>query len=533
MGKFKPVVLLILDGWGLSPAWGGNAMAMSKPKCFNDYWRYYPHTILQALSETTYGKIVGESRLGHLMIGAGRQVSGMHNLINHEIETGKFYSNQILLDAISWAKKNNSDLHFLGMISDGGVHSDVEHLIALLELARKENFTRVFVDAITDGIDSSPTDALKYIEKIQYQFNKYRIGQFTSVMGRSYAMDRDEHWDKIRLAYEVLTNDNAPKADNINQVISENYRRALLDNAITPTKLKLIDGGYKSIKSGDAVIFFNFREDRAKSLTRVFIEPKFGFFFWHPNKLDNLYFATFSNYLHSLPAKVVFSEPHYANSLSELISKNNLKQLKIAESEKYSHVTSFFNGGREEPYQNEERKIVSSPNVDSYDKKPEMSAKAIAKACILAIKTNRYDLIVVNFANVDMVAHTGNIRATGKAVQVLDKYIQEITETNLKHKGVTIITADHGNAEQMINLNQQISRERETLHTVNPVPFILITPENKKNIIKMAMSNKPNSLDKILTSKKTLADVAPTILEILNIQKPQEMTGRSLINQLE
>lgn len=533
MGKYKPVVLLILDGWGLSPAWGGNAMAMSKPENFNDYWRYYPHTILQALSETTYGKIVGESRLGHLMIGAGRQVAGMHNLINHEIKTGKFYSNKVLLDAIQWAKKNNSDLHFLGMISDGGVHSDFEHLIALLELARKENFTRVYVDAITDGIDSGPTDALKYIEKIQYQFSKYRIGQFSSVIGRKYAMDRDEHWDKIRLAYEVLTNDNASKADNINQVISDNYRKGLMDNEIIPSKLKLSDGSYKSIKSGDAVVFFNFREDRAKSLTRVFIEPKFGFFFWHPKKIDNLFFATFSNYQHNLPAKVAFTEPHYANSLSELVSKNNLRQLKIAESEKYSHVTSFFNGGREDAYPNEERKIVSSINIDSYDKKPEMSAKSITKACTLAIKSNRYDLIIVNFANVDMVAHTGNIQATGKAVQVLDKYIAEITEVNLKHKGATIITGDHGNAEQMINLNQQISKERETLHTVNPVPFILITPDNKKNIIKMALSVKPNSLDKILSSKKTLADVAPTILEIFGITKPQEMTGHSLINHLE
>ena len=319
---------------------------------------------------------------------------------------------------------------------------------------------------------------------------------------------------------------------NITKAVTQNYKEGRNDEYITPGLIKN-DGKVTLITKNDAVIFFNIREDRARELTKFFVDKNFRNFLWKPKQLDDLYFATFINYQKDLHAKVVFADINYPNDLSEVMSKTNLKQLKVAESQKYAHVTYFFNGGNEEPYPGEERKIISSLDNITYDEAPEMSAKPVCDAVINGINQHKFSLIVVNFANIDMVAHTGNIIATGKAVQIVDELVGKIVTANLKVQGTTIITADHGNAEQMVQLKRNLNNEKETMHTLNPVPFILVTPDNKKNLMQSALTQQTNSLSKIISAKNTLADIAPTILELMRIPKPREMSGHSLIGKLE
>lgn len=531
MTNNKSVVLIILDGWGLSPSWGGNALVMNNPKNIDRLWRSYPHTILQALGAIEYGNVVGESRLGHLMLGAGREISGYHSQINEQIKSHKFYKNRVILNAIAHAKKNNSNIHLLGMISDGGVHSDVDHLIALLELVRRENFPRVFIDAITDGVDSGPTEALSFIAKIREKIRSCGVGEFSSICGREYAMDRDEHWDRIRRYFDVLSSTNGKVYQSAEQAISENYRQNFTDEHIEPGLIKTTKG-LTPIKNNDAVIFFNIREDRSKELSEVIIQPNFRQIFWHPKRFKNLFFSTFILYDKHIPAQIVFYRPLYPDTLSELISRSNIRQLKLAESEKRSHVTIFFNGGREEPFAGEEVKIISSPNVESYDQKPEMAAYRLTKTACNAIKSKKYGFILINYANVDMIAHTGNIVAVGRAVQILDEEVNKVVEENSKRGGVTIITADHGNAEQMVSLKDN-PHERETLHTLNPVPFILISSDRKKNLLETSLATSANALSKILSAQDSLASVAPTILELMNLAKPSSMSAHSILDKLE
>lgn len=534
MRKNSPIVLIILDGWGLSPSWGGNALTMNNPKNIDSLWRDYPHKVLQALGAIESGNVVGESRLGHLMMGAGRIVRSPHTRINQAIKDRQFFKNRVLIDAFEWARKNKTAVHLMGMISQSGVHSDVNHLLALLDLAHRVGFDRVFVDAITDGVDSGPAESLRFVDIISHKMKDLKLGQFSSVAGRSFAMDRNQHWDKIKKYYTTLTSDQSEIKPSIEKVISESYRQNLTDSVILPTLISDQKGQFHPIKNGDAVIFFNFREDRVRQLTQVFLDQKFGSLFWKPIKIHDLYFATLTNYQKNLPAKVAFENEIYPNNLSETIAKANFKQLKVAESEKYAHVTYFFNGGREEAYDGEDRKIIPSPNVASFDQKPEMSSRALTKTVIEAIKKNKHDLIVVNFANVDLVAHTGNIIAVGNAVQSLDEQVNQIVKINLAQGGSTLITADHGNAEQMVNVSRSNdNEEKETVHTLNPVPFILVKKDNKKVLSKTSLSYGPNALSKIIEAKDTLADVAPTILELLELPKPTEMTGHSLLNRLE
>lgn len=528
------VVLVILDGWGLSPSWGGNALVMNNPKNIDGFWRSYPHKILQALGAIEYGNVVGESRLGHMMIGTGRIVKSPHSRINQEIQSRKFFKNETLLGAFNWAKHNKSNVHLVGMISNGGVHSDIDHLLALLDMAHRQDFDNVFIDAITDGTDTGATQALEFVEKISNKITDLKLGQFSSICGRSLAMNRDEHWEKTRKYYEMLTMGKAKISDKIEKAISESYRNNLTDEYIEPILIKDNLGKTNPIKEGDAIIFFNFREDRARQLAQVFLDKKFRKLLWKPKKLSDLYIATFSNYQKNLPAKVAFPDITYENNLSEILSKSNFKQLKIAESEKMAHVTYFLNGGREEAYIGEERKIISSPNVASYDLTPEMSSRLITKTAIEAIKSKKYDLIVINYANVDMIAHTGNIIAVGEAVQSLDEQVGQLVQSNLANGGTTMITADHGNAEQMVNISKKTNTsERESTHTLNPVPFILVKNDLKKDLIKTSLSYGPNALSKIISATDSLADVAPTVLEIMGLPKPAEMTGHSLLSRLE
>lgn len=533
MKKYRPVVLIILDGWGLSPSWGGNAITINNPKNIDWLWRNFPHKILQALGAIEYGNVVGESRLGHLMIGAGRPVASFHTQINRQIKNAKFYKNPALVGAFEHAKKNNSAVHLMGLISDGGVHADISHLVALLEMAHRQNFERVYIDAITDGVDSGPTESLKFIGHIYNKIRALSLGQFSSVGGRAFAMDRDEHWDKIRKYYDCVSAGKGVLYDKIEQAISANYRQDRADEFIAPSPIRGQNKKIHPITKNDAVIFFNFREDRAKQLSEVFLAPGFRKFLWHPQRIANLYFCTFIGYEKNLRAKIAFESDKYPNNLSQYLSQLHLRQLKIAESEKLSHVTTFFNGGEEGKLPGEERKIISSPNVSSYVQKPEMSAEEISQTALKAIKSKKYDFILINFANVDMLAHTGDILAVGKAVQILDDLVAKITKENLKTGGATIISADHGNAEQMISINQKVLGERESVHTLNPVPFILVTPEDRKNLIKSSITFSPNALEKIIEAKETLASIAPTILELMGAPKPKEMINHSLIGRLE
>lgn len=530
--KNKPIVLLILDGWGLSPSWGGNALTMNNPRNMEQLWKYYPHTVLKALSIVTNGEIVGDSRLGHSLIGTGRHVKSNYTLINEKIADRSFYHNETISGAINWAKKNNSNLHLVGLISDGGVHSHIDHLLAILKFCHEHDFNRVYVDAITDGTDSGPTDALSYIDKIQEKMNELDIGKFSSLGGRFWAMDRDKNWTRVGKYYNCLIGEKYQRYKDIRTAISANYNHGYNDEFIEPGLVADEKQKFHPLKKNDAVIMFNFREDRSRQLAKIIIERKPGTLFKRFKRIDDLYFASFINYQREIPAKIIFPDPEYKNSLSEVLARFNLNHIKIAESQKYAHVTYFFNGGIEDPFIGEDRKIISSINIDSFDKAPEMSAHGVADAVVKAIKSDKYDLIVANFANVDMVAHTGNIMATGIAVRYVDKLVRVITSTNLKHGGATIITADHGNAEQMVQLKKAVS-EKETLHTTNPVPFILVTPDNRKNLIQSAVSHQTNALSKILGAKDSLADIAPTILELLKIPKPSEMTGHSLLNRLE
>lgn len=531
MYKVGPTVLLILDGWGLSPSWGGNALSMNNPKNIDALWRNYPHTVLQALSAISHGEIVGDSHLGHTMIGAGRVVESNLGRVNQAIKTRHFYKNEALLGAINWAKRNNSNLHLVGLISEGGVHSHLDHLLALLNLCQREGFDRVFVDAITDGTDSGSTDALRFIEKLETKFTELRLGQFSSVGGRFWAMDRDENWERVKKYYDVLTLGSSELSPTIKQAISNNYRKGANDEYIEPTSIASKNNEKIVIKNDDAIIFFNFREDRSRELTRLFLDQNFRKMFWRPKKLTDLYVASFVNYGANLPTRVAFPEKINPNTLSEVLSRANFRQLKIAESQKQAHVTTFFNSGAK-TWPGEDVRIVSSPHVISYDQRPEMSGQAVADNTIKGIKSRQYDFIVTNFANVDMVAHTGNIIATGQAIQFVDQCIRKIVDANLSVNGTTIITADHGNAEQMLELKKNLAEE-EKAHTMNPVPFILITPQNNKNLLQSALIHRQNVLAKIVTSKDTLADVAPTILELMKLPKPKEMTGHSLLNKLE
>ena len=529
---FKPIVLIILDGWGLSPSWGGNAIAMANPPFINNLWRNYPHLILQAFRKIAgpSGK-VSSSEVGHGSIGCGRLIYQDLSRINKAIKDGTFFKNEVLLKVCRHVLKNKSSLHLIGLVSDGAIHSHIDHLFALISLAKKEGLKKVFIHGFLDGRDTPVTSALIYLTRLEKELKTQGLGKVSTLSGRFFAMDRDGHWDRTKRAYQALTKGQGIKEESPLHAISEAYKKGFTDEFIPPI---VISPGPKGtitrkqlIKDGDGVIFFNFRADRVQQLTRAFVDKSLRPL-WCFRKLKAS-FVTLTLYQKGLPVSVAFPPLLIKNSLAEVLSKNKRKQLHLAESEKYAHVTYFFNGGREEAYPLEDRLIISSPRVDCFDKTPEMKADELSEALIKRLK--KYDFIVLNLANVDMVGHTGNIMAVSEAIKKTDQAVEKIVTETLDAGGVVIVTSDHGNAEQMIHLKQE--GDPETLHTLNPVPLILVTPKNKRKpeAITSFVSSK-NILQDILLSKYTLADIAPTILDLMKIEKPKEMTGKSLLKDL-
>ena len=503
----KKAVLLILDGWGLSEDKEGSAIAQAKTPNFSYLWDNFPRAALEASGKAVglpEGQM-GDSETGHLNIGAGRIARLNLERINKAIEDNLLEKNPVLAAAFEKAKKYNSTVHIKGLVSPGGVHSHIEHLYALIGLAQKFGVPRVFIHAFTDGRDTPPQSAQKYIEDLENVCKKSGIACIASVSGRYYAMDRDNNWDRTKCAFEAITKGEAQKYDSPLEAIKKSYEAGVTDEFIKPCVFPVSSGKVCEVMDHDVMIFFNFRPDRARQLAKKFNEECHA---------QDFTYITMTEYDESLPKSALFGGRIIADNLAETISKAGLSQFHAAETEKYSHVTYFFNGGREEPYPKEERRLIASNKAATHDMMPEMKAQEIADAVIERIKKEGDSFILANFANADMVGHSGKMEPTIKAVEAIDKEIGRIKEIAQKHHYAFIVTADHGNAEKMFDPN---TGKPYTAHTENLVPFI-IADEN----FKIKSAGKPSSAGK-------LADIAPTILEIMGIPKPEAMTGSSLI----
>ncbi len=527
MASIKKIVLLVMDGFGVASASQGNAISSANPQHLNNILANFPAVTLQAsgpLVGLPWGEM-GNSEVGHLNIGAGRIVSQDLPRITSSIQSGEFFRNQVFLKACEHVEKNNSKLHLLGMVSSGGVHSYDEHLYALLGLAAEQGIKNTFIHMITDGRDTGEKEALGELEKLRARVEKIGVGKIATIAGRFYAMDRGGHWQQTEMMYEAMVNAIGESSDSALDAVATNYAKGVYDEMIKPTVIYENGQPVAKVEAGDAVIFFNFRQDRAMQLTIAFVDPeRMDITTKHP-KIDNLYFATMTSYAPELKVEVAFPPVEIANDLASIVSAAGLKQFHAAESEKFAHVTSFFNGGKMDPLPNEERLIISSPdNTNNYSDHPEMSVEKLTDAVLEKLERTDTSFFVVNFANADMVGHTGNLEATVAAIKAIDEQLGRIANAVLSVNGIFIITADHGNAEIKIN-GGQMSKD----HTTSPVPFIILGNDFKrKTPAKITYDNLA-----AMMPDGALSDVAPTILEIMNLPKPQEMTGTSLLDVLK
>ncbi len=516
----KPVVLIVLDGWGVTQPYSGNAITQANTPVMKELLSKYPSMTIMAAGEAVglpWGEN-GNSEVGHLNLGLGRILYQDLPRINKAISDNSIYENKILNKAIEHVEKNNSKLHYIGLLSNGGVHASIEHLQALLFFAKEKKVKDVYVHVILDGRDTLYNSGINFVKDIERFFKEYGVGKIATISGRFYAMDRDNHWDRVEKAYKAMTKGEGNKADTAESAIEESYGKKIYDEEFVPTVID--ENGL--VGNGDAVVFFNFRPDRARQLTKAFVLSDFDKF--ERKKIKDLEFATFTEYENGLPVDIVFEPEVISNTLGEVISKEGLKQLRIAETEKYAHVTYFFNGGKETKSEGEEHALIPSPHVESYDLKPEMSAFELTDRVLKEIAKNEFDFILINFANADMVGHTGNMKATIKAVESIDKCLGKITKAVLAKGGVILITADHGNAEVVFNM-QTGTIDKE--HSANPVLFIVIGNEFEgKNL---GGQDAPGGDLSLLQPQGILSDVAPTVLKLMGIPKPREMTGRSLI----
>jgi 2,3-bisphosphoglycerate-independent phosphoglycerate mutase len=508
----SPLVLIILDGWGYRNEDDGNAVTVAKTPVMDSLWHAYPHTLIR-----TSGKDVGlpegqmgNSEVGHLNIGAGRVVPQELVRISDAMEDGSIQENDAILDICQAVRYRHSKLHLIGLCSEGGVHSHLNHLFGLLEMAKAQDLSDVCIHMISDGRDTKPTDGYRSAQAIQDFIAEHDVGRIVTLSGRYYAMDRDHRWDRVEKAYTVMVNDGIGTGQSAIETMQSAYADGITDEFIEPVRL-----APGAVEAGDGVIFFNFRPDRARQLTHAFVDPEFTGF--ERPLIESLSFATMTQYDSHLPVPVAFPPQNLSRILGEVIAENGLKQFRTAETEKYAHVTYFFNGGLEDPFEGEDRELIPSPQVATYDKQPPMSASQVTNGAIAAIEKGIYSLIVINYANPDMVGHTGNMDAAIEAIQTVDAEVGRLVDAIGKAGGSALITADHGNAEYMWDENHK----PWTAHTTNPVPFIFIEGER----LKLAGSG----TDVELRSDGRLSDIAPTILNILNIPQPEEMTGRSML----
>ena len=509
----KPTVLMILDGYGENPVCEHNAICEAKTPVMDQLKSQCPY--VQGQASGHYVGLpdgqMGNSEVGHMNMGAGRIVYQDLTRITKAIDDGDFFRNEELLLAINNAKKNNADLHLWGLLSDGGVHSHITHLYALLKLCKQENFDRVYVHCFLDGRDTPPTSGIEYIGQLLEHMKEIGVGKIGVISGRYYAMDRDTNWDRVEKAYDALT-----KGEGVDggtdplKAMQASYDKDITDEFVIPTVMKNEDGTpVATVKEGDSVIFFNFRPDRAREITRAFCDPDFKGF--ERKRIENLTYVCFKDYDETIPNKyIAFKKEMLTNTFGEWLAKKGMKQARIAETEKYAHVTFFFNGGVEEPNEGEDRFLIPSPKVATYDLQPEMSAPKVCDTLCEAIRSQKYDVIIINFANPDMVGHTGVEAAAIKAIEAVDECVGRAVEALKEVDGQMFITADHGNAEVMVDPK---TGEPWTAHTTNPVPFLLVNCDPSYT----------------LREGGALCDIVPTMIELMGMEKPAEMTGKSLL----
>lgn len=505
----KPVMLMILDGFGITDKEDGNAIKAANKPNYDKYFNEYPHTELGASGMDVglpRGQM-GNSEVGHLNIGAGRIIYQELTRITKQIEDGDFYSNEALNFAIDKAIENNSALHLLGLLSDGGVHSHIEHVKALIKLAKDKGLREVYLHGFLDGRDVPPSSGKDFIIQIENYMKEINNGKIATLSGRYYAMDRDNRWERVQLAYDAMVLAKGETAGSAVEAIDRSYHDNKTDEFVLPTVILENGKPVANIKNGDSVIFFNFRPDRAREITRAINDKKFDGF---QREALNLNYVCMTQYDKTIEnVKVAFKPQSYSNTLGEYVSKLGKKQLRIAETEKYAHVTFFFNGGVEAPNANEDRALIASPKVATYDLQPEMSANEVTEEVIKRLDTDEYDMVILNFANPDMVGHTGVFEAAKAAIEAVDVCLGKVVEKVLEKEGTVFITADHGNAEQMIDYS---TGNPMTAHTTDPVPFLYVAKDAKE-----------------MRNGGVLADIAPTMLQVMGLEIPEEMTGKTLI----
>lgn len=511
MSIVQPVILIILDGFGINPRKEGNAVASASKPNLDSLLRSYPNSRLSMSGEDVglpAGQM-GNSEVGHMILGAGRIVYQDLTLIHKDIEEGKFYKNQVLLQALRATKEKSNRLHLMGLLGDGGVHSHQLHMEAIIEMAKRESIGEVYLHLFLDGRDTPPHSAEQFMLDLNEKLKAYPNVKIATLSGRYYAMDRDKRWDRVEKAYACLTEGVGNRADSVLEAIRESYKKNVTDEFVLPTVINgVVPAGL--IRDGDGVIFFNFRADRARELTRAFTEAEFKDF---PRKqrLNLATYTTMTQYDETFKLPVAYNPREIRKILGEIASASKIQQLRIAETEKYAHVTYFFNGGEEKKFPGEERILIPSPkDVATYDLKPEMSARPVTEALIKHLREQEVGLVIANYANADMVGHTGNFEASVKAVEVIDECLGKVVDAVLGKKGKIVITADHGNIEQLIDYDTGMPH---TAHTTNLVPVILVDEERKTSRL----------------NQGTAIDVAPTVLQLLGLSQPKEMTGHSLI----
>lgn len=508
----SPVVLIILDGFALRGERMGNAVAQSKKPNFDRFWNSYPHAQLTASGEAVglpEGQM-GNSEVGHLNIGAGRIVYQSLTRVNVSIREGEFERNETFLNAINHVKEKGTNLHLFGLLSDGGVHSHIQHLFALLKLAAQEGVNNVYVHAFLDGRDVAPQSAGDFIKQAEEKMKEYGVGQFATISGRYYSMDRDKRWERVEKSYRAMVYGEGPAYSNAMDVVEDSYNNGIFDEFVLPSVLKKENGEpVATISDNDAVIFYNFRPDRAIQISNTFTNKDFRSFDRGDQHPQHLNFVCLTHFSETVDGYVAFEPTNLDNTLGEVLSQNNLSQLRIAETEKYPHVTFFMSGGREAEFPGEKRILINSPKVATYDLQPEMSAYEVTDALVKEIEEDNFDAIILNFANPDMVGHSGMLEPTIKAIETVDECLGRIVDLIIKKGGTAIITADHGNADEVVTLEGNPM----TAHTTNPVP-VIVTKEGIE-----------------LREDGILGDLAPTMLELLNVAQPAEMTGKTLLKK--